>query len=349
MITTENTSGVISWTAPSNIALVKYWGKFGRQYPRNPSISFTLSNAATTTQIKYRVLDQTNGGPRLMFRFEGKEKPEFSNKISKYLNTIGDMLPIVNQLNLEIDSENTFPHSSGIASSASSMSALALCLMSIDARINQIEDIDFTKASNLARLGSGSASRSVFGPIAIWGQSSALPESSNNYAIPYVEGIDPIFYSYHDDILIISEKEKSVSSRAGHALMENNSYASARFEQADRHLSEIVSAMKSADMEKFISIVEREALTLHALMMASNPPYILMKANTLNAINMIQQFRNETGLAVCFTLDAGPNIHLLYPENIKNEVDTLKTELAKYCVDNRIIDDHLGNGPTQNK
>jgi len=336
-------NGVVSWRCPSNIALVKYWGKHGRQLPRNPSISFTLSAAHTDTKIAYQKAES----PQLTFKFEGEEKEAFRAKIQKFLDSHTDIFPLSQQLKLDIESSNSFPHSSGIASSASSMAALAMCLLSIEKEIKGHDTIDLQRASDLARLASGSASRSVYGPIAIWGQTAVTDLGSDVYAVPYSEGIADIFNSFHDDILIISKTEKAVSSRAGHALMEGNPYAENRFDQARRHLVDIVAAMQAGDLEKFGSIVEKEALTLHALMMASEPPYMLLEPNTVAAIRVIQQYRKDNNIPVYFTLDAGPNIHMLYPHQYVTEIADLKKELITYCQDGLIIADQVGQGPIQ--
>lgn len=336
--------GKVIWRCPSNIALVKYWGKFGRQFPRNPSISFTLSASHTTTNVSYSY-DSTQDAPGLTFTFEGQPKPTFEAKIKTYLESISDIFPLVNKLSLNISSENSFPHSSGIASSASSMAALAMALVNIEKEVGLTDDLDYSKASILARLGSGSASRSVFPIIAIWGKTPLIKGSSDEFAIPFYQNIHPIFKDFRDDILIVSHKEKSVSSRAGHALMEDNPYAAARFKQANNHLDVIVNAMTEGDLDTFGMIVEKEALTLHALMMASQPPYILLEANTLNIIKEIQSFRRDTMVPVYFTLDAGPNIHLLYPKEFEMPVNELKADLIQYCSNGKIIEDFVGTGP----
>jgi len=339
-------NGKVSWKCPSNIALVKYWGKFGRQNPKNPSISFTLDKSHTITDIAYQYNENQNG-VELSFLFEGKSKPAFEQKLKKYLESITDVFPLINNLSLNVSSQNSFPHSSGIASSASSMAALAMGLVDIQQQINPSKTIDYFQASNLARLGSGSASRSVFPKVAVWGETILVDKSSNKYAVPYHQEMNPIFQTFADDILIVSANEKSVSSRAGHALMEDNPYAPARFKQANNHLDVLINAMKDGDLDTFGMIVEKEALTLHALMMASQPPYMLLEANTVNIIKEIQAFRKDTMVPVYFTLDAGPNIHLLYPIEFKVLVDELKADLKKYCVDGRIIEDHVGNGPVK--
>jgi diphosphomevalonate decarboxylase len=338
-------TGSVTWKCPSNIALVKYWGKFGRQYPQNPSISFTLKNAHTITKIEYALSDKAYENADIEFLFEGQSQSLFAQKIKSYLESVTDILPFIPYLKLKIESKNSFPHSSGIASSASSMAALAMGLVDIRNELEGTTQIDHKLASTLARLASGSASRSVYPKIAIWGKSPFVPHSSNDYAIPYFKDIHPIFNDFKDDILIVSKKEKSVSSRAGHALMENNPYASSRFQQAHSHLNIIIDAMKAGDLDTFGLITEKEALTLHALMMSSNPPYILMEPATIKIINLIQQFRTDTHVPVYFTLDAGPNVHMLYPTEFSPMVDALKSRLRDYCVDGKIIEDELGDGP----
>jgi diphosphomevalonate decarboxylase len=99
-------------------------------------------------------------------------------------------------------------------------------------------------------------------------------------------------------------------------------------------------------LETFINIIESEALQLHALMMCSNPSFILMKPNTLRIIEEVRRFRSETNIPLCFTLDAGPNVHLLYPENEAEKVEKfIKNELVTYCNQGRWIADHVGDGP----
>ena len=338
-------SSTVAWQCPSNIALVKYWGKHGRQLPRNPSISLTLDNAHTKMYVTYNYSQTPLDSLKLSFLFDGKEQSAFKEKIHRFLLSIADDFPLINHLELHIESTNSFPHSSGIASSASSMSALAMCLLDIEKEILNKEHLDINKASHLARLGSGSASRSVHPYIAIWGKHKDIFASSDEYAIPYYERLHPVFQTFHDDILIISDREKAVSSRAGHALMENNPYAPARFNEANMNLMDIIEAMEKGDLEVFGNILESEALTLHALMMSSKPPYILMEPNSLAGIKMIQEFRSSTRTPVYFTLDAGPNIHLLYPHEYLTQVNQLKSDLRSLCHEGRIIEDQVGKGP----
>ena len=339
--------GEICWKSPSNLAIIKYWGKFGTQFPRNPSISFTLDNAHTITTLAYTKKETTDEAIQLEFLFHGEENEAFKIKLVKFLEKIKAHFPFIIDYNLKISSQNSFPHSSGIASSASSMSALALCLCSMSnaiyGKLNNKEEF-FRKASYIARLGSGSASRSVYSGLALWGQANNIVESSNDYAIPYGAKVHPQFLTFHDDILIVSKKEKSVSSTAGHALMDNNVFAEVRYNQAENRLEEVLKAMTTGDIESFGKICEDEALTLHALMMCSDPSYILIEPQTLQLIKEIRGYRKETKHPVYFSLDAGPNIHLLYPDSISKEIKSWQEQvLSSYCLD--ILHDQVGSGP----
>jgi len=348
MILPSKSQGSVSWQSPSNIALIKYWGKHGNQIPNNASLSFTLSNAHTNTSVDYIHDPATITNLKLEFLFEGKPNTSFERRIHSFLLRIQPEMEFIKHSNLKINSRNSFPHSSGIASSASALSALALCLCEIDEKIRDIQhdkDSFTSKASHIARLGSGSACRSVIPKMAIWGAHNAYP-SSDLVAHPISVKLHPLFDNFHDDILIISPDEKPVSSSAGHALMQGNPFAEERYKQANNRLEDLIAAMQNGDMATFGKIVEDEALTLHALMMCSDPSYILMRPNTLLAIERIRKYRTESKLPLFFTLDAGPNIHLLYPDGIQSEVaQFIEISLKPLCFEGKIIYDQVGHGP----
>jgi len=339
--------GNSKWEAPSNIALIKYWGKYGSQYPQNPSLSFTLSKCVTQTSISYRPIKNKQKEFSFDFSFKGKPTPGFHPKIEIFLNRIKPYVPFVKNHHLSIQSNNSFPHSSGIASSASGMSALALGIMSIEKKAKPIiSDTYFlNKASFLARLGSGSAARSIEGPLVSWGVSNAFEGSSDLYGTAISSPIHSVFKDYQDTILLIDKGQKKVSSTLGHNLMNGHPYSSSRFEQARNNMSMLKKILTEGDLKNFISLVESEALTLHALMMASQPYFILMHPNTLEVLNKVWAYRQEVNSSLCFTLDAGANVHLLYP---KSERDTvlkfINEELAVFCQNGQFIEDQIGNG-----
>jgi diphosphomevalonate decarboxylase len=338
--------GTITWKSPSNIALVKYWGKHGNQLPANPSISFSLSQSFTQSSLEYTKKEVEGIDIRVLL--DGEHNEKFAKKLVSFLAKIQAELPFINQYSFTLKTHNSFPHSSGIASSASGFSALSLCLLTLKETLSgKMAENEFTKyASYLSRIGSGSACRSVYGGLVVWGRHSEIPGSSDDFAIPYPFEINPVFKNFQDTILIIHEGSKSVSSTEGHALMDRHPFARQRFDEARHNLSRLVSVFRAGDLDEFGLIVEKEALMLHALMMCSEPPFILMKPNTLAAITKIAEYRKQSGVPVFFTLDAGANVHVLYPESAKANVLTfIEKELAGYCENKKYICDGVGNGP----
>ena len=340
----------ITFRSPSNLAIVKYWGKYGRQLPRNASISLTLDNAYSETSLEY-VEKEDNREITLDFYFEGKVNEAFGKRILKFLNSVSDELPFLKAYHLTIHSHNSFPHSAGIASSASSMSALALCLCRMEQQVAYTlpaEEMFYRRASYFSRLASGSACRSLYPYAASWGVTTQIQGSSDEFATPCANLLHDVFKSFHDDILIISQSEKSVSSSAGHELMEGNPFAPLRYELADRNLGTLMQAFAAGDLETFGTIAEEEALMLHALMMTSHPSYILMEGGSVDAIKKVRNFRNDTKLPLYFSLDAGPNLHLLYPDSIAAEVKPfIQAELSKFCESGRVIEDRVGKGAVE--
>lgn len=334
------------WRSPSNIALVKYWGKYERQIPANPSLSFTLNNCHTETEV---VLEEreASGDFELKVELDGELKPDFEPKIRQFLERLGDEVAFMKEFSIRVKTHNSFPHSSGIASSASGMSALSLCLLSLREELTGKKEEDFfRKASTWSRLGSGSASRSVYGGLVEWGRFAGIRESNDEYAVPFEGKTDPVFGSFRDYVLLVETGSKSVSSTAGHGLMNGHPFAERRFLQAHENLEALTQAIGTGDLENFGRIVESEALTLHAMMMTSNPYFILMKPATLAVIEKIWEYRRETIQSLYFTLDAGANVHLLFPEDIEPDVsDFVKISLSGHLKNGRYICDRVGHGP----
>ena len=351
--TTTLEKGQVSWQSPSNIALVKYWGKYGEQLPKNTSISFTLSNCYTKTTLFYE--PKTSSDFDFEVYLDGQREAGFEPKILKFFQRIENYIPFLKEYRFRIETANSFPHSSGIASSASGMSALALCLMEMALRLRSATgSVEMTreylnqKASFLARLGSGSACRSIEGPLIVWGEHPAIPGSSHLFGTKYHFEVHPNFKNYQDTILLVDKGEKQVSSTVGHDLMHEHPFAEERFAQANSNMEKLIPVLKVGNLDAFIQIVESEALSLHAMMMTSMPYFILMKPNTLEIINRIWNYRKETGSKVCFTLDAGANVHVLYPESEREKVSQfISKELAVFCNNNEFLKDRVGSGAFQ--
>ncbi len=345
--------GSVTWQSPSNIALVKYWGKYGEQLPANPSISFTLTNCRTITELKFWKKETASNTFDFEVYFEGKLSEDFKPKIETFFKRVEKHLPFSKDYKFKIHTQNTFPHSSGIASSASGMSALALCLVDLErlCLLERSREVSLSKeyfnqkASFLARLGSGSACRSIEGDLVVWGEHSEITESSNLFGIKYPFQVHENFKNYQDTILLVDKGEKQVSSSVGHNLMHDHPFSEERFKQANENLSKLIPVLKEGNLSEFIKIVESEALTLHAMMMSSMPYFILMKPNTLEIINKIWSYRNETNSNICFTLDAGANVHVLYPEKEKETVlEFIQDELVAFCQNKQYICDQIGFG-----
>lgn len=337
--------GQFTWSAPSNIALVKYWGKRDHQMPANPSLSFTLNQCKTLTTLTFSKKEEK--GLSFDLLFDGQPKEEFKPKVQKFFERILPYCSYIEAYHFIINTTNTFPHSSGIASSASGMAALSMNIMALEQVLHpeMTQDYFEKKASFLARLGSGSACRSIAGEVVVWGAHEAIEGSSDLYGIEAPFEIHQQFKNYQDVILLVDKGEKQVSSTVGHDLMHKHPFATERFEQAHQNLSKLKNILQTGDLTGFIALVESEALTLHAMMMTSMPYFILMKPNTLKIIERIWAFRAKTQVPVCFTLDAGANVHVLFPEMVKEIVlDFIREDLSEFCQNEHFIEDKIGSG-----
>ena len=320
-----------SWRSPSNIAFVKYWGKRGHQIPANPSLSMTLKECFTETKVRFSPSDFLS----VNLYLDGIKDKKFSLKIQNYILSLTE-LPWLKNICFTIETHNTFPHGTGIASSASGLSAFALCLTDYLFFLSGQKEDFFRIASFLSRLASGSACRSVFGGFTTWGW------QSDYFATPIEVHKD--LNELKDSILVIDESEKKVSSTAGHGRMTEHPFAEVRFSQAKKNFDLMNHALFCGDIELMGKLLETEALSLHAMMMTSQESYVLFRPNTLWAIEMIRAFRQETKLPLYFTLDAGPNLHLIYPGVCENKIRTfIHNELSPLAL--KVIEDERGEGP----
>ncbi|PLX14760.1 MAG: diphosphomevalonate decarboxylase [Salinivirgaceae bacterium] len=341
-------NGTVEWRSPSNIALIKYWGKSGDQIPMNPSISMTLKYAFTQTEIEWSPRENSNEKVFDFYLSGDKVSSGFESKVKALIGRFALKYPVLNKLFFTIKSLNTFPHSTGIASSASGMSALALALLSV---VKETSDFggnydDFTKeASYFSRLGSGSACRSLYGPYAIWG-SGTSGIGNDEYAVPFHPHND--FLRIFDSILIFSKKPKKVGSTLGHSLMNDHPYRNGRIEQVHKNMERLLPAMEQGDFDTWQQVVENEAMSLHGLMMASSTPVMLLAPETIRFLNDLEDFRTGKGLKVAYTIDAGPNVHLLYALEHR---EIIQDFISNWVMDSKlnmdVIDDETGMGPKQ--
>lgn len=293
--------------APSNIAILKYWGKVNGQYPLNPSISFSLKRSLT--KMKYSFTKRSDQEIQLTnFLFDGQENLEFKNKISHKIKNIFKNRQIPFGIDLDIYTENTFPHSSGIASSASSMAALSKVLSEIFAITTRDEQ------SSLAREFSGSASRSLINGWSLWGKTQSLEKSSQEYAIDITTTVHPMFHFLQDWIFVCSKSAKEVSSSEGHQRMQQHPFREVRLKNVQKRVLNFLELLEVAPSNDFFDLLEIEALELHGLMMTSNPPVLLFEANSIALMKKISKLRQD-GVMCGYTLDAGSSVHLLFAKS----------------------------------
>ena len=312
----------------------------GDQIPINPSLSMTLDVCRSTTTIEYEVRKGMEFDIEVVF--EGKRSHEIEAKLQRWFTKISYFFSWLNYANLRIESHNNFPYSSGIASSASGMSAVTMCLYTIDKHLNNSEVDDIQFQSSIARLGSGSAARSIMGPWVIWGSTPEYSVASDLHAVVYPY-INPRFSKLCDTIIVVDDEPKSLSNRDGHALMEKHPYRQGRIAQANQNFKVLLNAMQDGDWDTFQQITEVEALSLHALMLSSEGGLVLWKGASLDWVHYIRNVRKNSGIPMAVTFDAGANIHLLYHESVKDEViKLLQMSPVPY---KKLIHDQTGTGP----
>jgi diphosphomevalonate decarboxylase len=334
----------VGWQSTSNIALVKYWGKKEGQLPVNPSLSMTLDQAYTQTWV-HVAFDESEKG---LISVNDNPQHSFLPKMQHLFQWLLAEIPELGKLTLRAETLNSFPHSTGIASSASGLSAFAFCLTSIAQRLTnaKLSKLELQQiASYISRIGSGSACRSAYEGFTVWGRSEMVKDSSDEFAVPINDHVHRDLKNLHDAIHIVSSDPKKLSSSHGHQAMKNHPFLSSRILQANKNLDELLHALKGNDFEHLATIAENEALTLHALLMTINPGTILMQAATIEIIHLVREARQK-GLPLFFTLDAGANVHVMYTADMATEVEIfIRNVLQPLCENGRVIFDQCGTGP----
>jgi diphosphomevalonate decarboxylase len=281
--------------ACANIALIKYWGNrdAALRLPANGSISMNLEGLFTRTRVAWR---------------EGFEEDSLIiNGLpvrGTALQRVSDFLALVRNMagmdwRAEVVSENNFPAGTGIASSASAFAALALAA-SIAARL----DLEPAALSRLARRGSGSACRSIPGGFVEW-QAGAGDEDSFAASIA-----SPEHWELADCIAVVSAEYKTTGSTEGHALADTSPLQAGRVADAPHRLDICRRALLSRDFDALAGIVELDSNLMHAVMMTSTPPLFYWQESTLTVMRWVREWRLG-GLPVCYSIDAGPNVHVI--------------------------------------
>ncbi|EKE12778.1 MAG: hypothetical protein ACD_13C00142G0005 [uncultured bacterium] len=296
--------------APSNIAFIKYWGKKNEKLriPANTSISMNLSEAYTETFVEF---DNKLSKDLIVIdgkSVEGNEK----ERIVDHLNLIRKMAGI--DTFAEVVSKNNFPKGAGMASSASGFAALTVAGTKA-AGLNLSEK----ELSVLARLGSGSACRSIPDGFVEW---KTGVKSGDSYAYSLQA---PGYWDICDTIVVVGEKAKKVSSTEGHTKAFSSPFYKARILGMNKKVKEIKSALKNKDFTKFGRILEEEAINMHTVMMTSKPPLFYWLPKTLEIMQSVITWREED-LETYFTIDAGPNVHIIC---LSKDVKKVRIKLKK--------------------
>lgn len=284
--------------APVNIALCKYWGKRDEilNLPVTSSLSLSLPELGATTRVSFR-------GERDLLLLNGTEQPRDSaatRRVSKYL----DLFRPDRDTFFLIESESNVPIAAGLASSASGFAALALALNDLFQWELGLRDL-----SILARLGSGSACRSVYTGFVLW-HAGIRPDGMDSFAEP----VDGEWPGLCMGLIMVSRREKAVSSRiAMKRTVETSALYKAWPEKVEADLKNLQRAIKEKDFDLLGRTAESNALAMHATMMDSQPPVLYWMPETVEEMKRIWHLRDK-GLPLYFTMDAGPNIKILFME-----------------------------------
>jgi diphosphomevalonate decarboxylase len=279
----------------SNIAFIKYWGNVNEalRLPANGSISMNLDGLTTQTTVEFR--------PDLEFDTATVNGQTMTSggmvRISRHLDHVRKLAGVSECAS--VTSSNNFPAGAGIASSAAAFAALSL------AAVRALNlDLSERELSTLARLGSGSASRSIPGGFVEW---YAAPAHEASYAETFAPADH---WRLVDLIAIVSHAHKSTGSTEGHALAGTSVFQPTRIQTAPQRLTMCKQAVLNRDFDQLAEVVELDSNIMHAVMMTSDPPLFYWQPASLALMRSVRQWR-AGGVAVCYTLDAGPNVHCL--------------------------------------
>jgi diphosphomevalonate decarboxylase len=302
----------MSCKSPSNIALIKYWGKqteknFNtKQQPLNSSLSFTLPNlyseTSATTTIGYGAHEIP---AQHTFQFNSEKRLSVEGKLKIFLNLF--LSGWADEVSLNIVSKNNFPSSCGIASSASGYAAIVNTL----SELFQLEKVFTPKElffwkTNWARIGSGSACRSVIeGSFVCW------ELENNSEPVSQVKTLKPHknFQNLIHRVVVLNSNEKKISSSEGHLLALSSPLHPIRLANIEKEYFALCEAIESGNFLEVCRITEQDAFAMHAIMMSASTPCFYFEASTTNLIASLIEQRKQR--KIFWTVDAGPNVHIL--------------------------------------
>lgn len=319
--------------SPANIAFIKYWGKKDPKInlPFNNSISMNLSNCFTVTTVEF-----SSRFKKDRVFIDGKEvSAEKKNRVVNILDIVRKRAK--EDFRAKVVSKNNFPADAGIASSASAFSVLALAA-SKAVGLN----LSLKELSILARLGSGSACRSVVDGFAEWKRGR---DSQTSFAIQLAS---PDFWGLRDIVAVVAKEKKKASSTEGHAAALTSPHYKMRLIGLKSRIKNLKEALLKKQFKRFGQLLEEEAISLHMVAMTSKPPIFYWNKGTIEIINKLDEWR-AGGLWAYFTMDAGPNVHVICQQRdekeinkrLKNLPEVVFTIINKPARGTRLMNQHL--------
>ncbi len=307
--------------AHPNIAFIKYWGNQDNdlRLPANPSLSMNLGNLHTITTVTF---DDSLVGDELSINHQPATGSALE-RVTTSLDLIRAKVDIKSAA--RIKSESNFPVGAGIASSAAAFAALSVAGAAA-AGLPPNE----AALSRLARRGSGSASRSVPSGYCQW-----LPGTDETSVATSIA--PPEYWDLQDLVVVVSQEHKAVGSTGGHALADTSSLQAARVAGAEARLQACQAALLARDLSVMGPLIEEDTILMHSVMMSCQPPLYYWNAATMAIIQATQQWR-AGGLEVYFTIDAGPNVHLICEAALVEAVETAVRKIPG-------VKDVLSSGP----
>lgn len=310
--------------AHPNIAFIKYWGNrdANLRLPENGSISMNLQELTTRTQVTF-----DPNLPQDIFDLNGhRQSGPASQRVIAHLNLMRGLRGV--GIKAYVKSESNFPEGAGIASSASAFAALTMA--GIRALGIELHERDLTR---LARRGSGSACRSIPSGFVEWYRGS---NDVDSYAVSIAP---PDHWDLTDHIIVIDEKHKTVGSTEGHDLAKTSALQPARILDADKRIERCRESIQNRDFDLLAETIEMDCNMMHAVMMTSTPPLFYWTPVTLEIMRAVRSWR-KTGIPVAYTIDAGPNVHVICESEV---ADVVKEKLAKCSGIKEILTTHPGD------
>jgi len=314
--------------ANSNIALTKYWGKRDEKIilPHNSSLSITLDGFGSTTTVEF---SPDYSRDEFVLDDNGFTSGEEYDRVVSQLDLVRNLASISQKA--KVVSRNSVYTASGVASSASGAAALAMASVKAAGL-----KLDTKQISILARQGSGSACRSIYGGFVMWKKGEVIG-GGDSYAEP-VAGPD-FWPDFRAIAVLVKKGAKKIKSRAGMAdSVKTSPYYQAWKMQAETDTQEIYKAIMAKDFERVGRIAEKNCLNMHAVMLSTQPPLIYWTPETLAVIHTVQSIR-ESGLQAYFTIDAGPQVVVLC---LDHQLDEIVKKLESLKVSEEILVFHPG-------